>query len=130
MPRYATSPKAKRIEYRPPDFTGNIYLTLAGMLMAGLDGIRSQLDLTQHNLGPYDVNIEHESADFREKIACLPRTLYDALDALVADRAFLLEGGVFPAAFIDAWVAAKRTEETQAINVRPHTFEYALYLDC
>ena len=44
MPRYAVLPDEKRIEYRPADFTCNIYLTLAGMLMAGLDGIEQKID--------------------------------------------------------------------------------------
>lgn len=129
VPRYAVTPEAKRIEYRPPDFTGNVYLTLAAMLMAGLDGIQSNLDLGRHNFGPYDVNIEQQSAEFRQKIGTLPRTLYDALDALAADHEFLLRGGVFPPGFIEGWIDLKRRDETEAINVRPHPYEYALYLD-
>jgi len=129
VPRYAVTPQDKRIEYRPPDFTGNVYLTLAAMLMAGLDGIESRLDLAQHRFGPYDVNVERESDEFRRQIAALPRTLYDALDALAADHAFLVKGDVFPASFIDGWIALKRHDETHALNVRPHPYEYSLYLD-
>jgi glutamine synthetase len=130
VPRYAVTPKAKRVEYRPPDFTGNVYLTLAAMLMAGLDGIRSKLDPREHNFGPYDLNIESQPAEFRNGIASLPRTLYDALDALSRDHEFLLKGDVFPAAFIEGWIALKRRDETAAVNVRPHPYEYELYLDC
>ncbi len=130
VPRYAVTPKAKRIEYRPPDFTGNVYLTLAAMLMAGLDGIRSKIDPGQHNFGPYDLNIERQPPEFRAKIASLPRTLYDALEALARDHQFLLQGDVFPAAFIPGWIEAKRRDETEAINARPHPYEYELYLDC
>ena len=129
VPRYAISPQDKRIEYRPPDFTGNVYLTLAAMLMAGLEGIQSKLDLSKHNFGPYDVNVEQESAAFRNQIATLPRTLYDAMDALAADHEFLQQGDVFPASFIQSWTDSKRLDETQAINVRPHPYEYELYLD-
>ena len=35
VPRYATSPQEKRVEYRPPDFTGNVYLSLSAMALAG-----------------------------------------------------------------------------------------------
>ncbi|MFH1746056.1 MAG: type I glutamate--ammonia ligase [Planctomycetota bacterium] len=129
VPRYAVQPQDKRIEYRPPDFTGNIYLSLAAMLMAGLDGVNSKLDLTQHNFGPYDVNIERETAEFRRQISTLPRTLYDALEALAKDHEFLLRGEVFPATFIQNWISTKLRDETQAINVRPHPYEYQLYLD-
>lgn len=129
VPRYAISPKDKRIEYRPPDFTGNVYLSLAAMLMAGLDGVRTQIDVGRENFGPFDVNIERESEEFRSRIASLPRTLWDALSALAADHAFLVEGEVFPAALVQSWIETKRLDESQAINVRPHPYEYQLYLD-
>src|SRR6185369_9904730 len=39
IPMYSQSPKAKRIEFRPPDCSANPYLAFSAMLMAGLDGI-------------------------------------------------------------------------------------------
>jgi len=130
IPRYAVTPESKRIEYRPPDFTGNIYLTLAALLMAGIDGIQQRIDPQRHGFGPYDLNIEQQSQEFRSRIASLPRTLYDALEALAQDHEFLTRGGVFPGEFIQKWISLKRRDETEAINVRPHPFEYELYLDC
>src|SRR5438874_5622548 len=44
IPTYSPSPKAKRIEYRPPDPSANPYLAMAAMLMAGLDGIQNRID--------------------------------------------------------------------------------------
>ena len=129
VPRYAVRPEDKRIEYRPPDFTGNVYLTLAAMLLAGLDGVRAKLDPAEHNFGPFDVNIEKESQEFRSRIATLPRTLDDALAALAADHAFLLQGEVFPASLIQSWVESKRREEAEHVSARPHPYEYELYLD-
>ncbi len=129
VPKYAIRPADKRIEYRPPDFTGNIYLTLAAMLMAGLDGIRSKLDPTALNFGPFDVDIARQDESFRRRITPLPRTLYDALAALEADHAFLCQGEVFSEAFIQGWAAGKRREETDLVAPRPHPYEYELYLD-
>ena len=39
IPMYSNSPKAKRVEFRPPDPASNPYLAFAAMMMAGLDGI-------------------------------------------------------------------------------------------
>src|SRR2546429_1203517 len=38
IPMYSSNPKAKRVEFRPPDPSANPYLAFAAMLMAGLDG--------------------------------------------------------------------------------------------
>jgi len=129
VPKYAIKPQDKRIEYRPPDFTGNIYLTLAAMLMAGLDGIQSKFDPARHNFGPFDVDIAKQPAEFIRKIAPLPRSLYEALDALAADHQFLLCGEVFAESFIKSWIDAKRRDETDVIATHPHPYEYTLYLD-
>ena len=129
VPRYAVSPAEKRIEYRPPDFTGNIYLSLAAMLMAGLDGIESGIDLTQHNFGPFDVDIAKQDDAFRSRITPLPHSLHDALSALHQDHEFLLKSDVFTESFLDAWIAAKRSTESAAVASRPHPYEYQLYLN-
>jgi glutamine synthetase len=129
VPRYAVRPEDKRIEYRPPDFTGNVYLTLAAMLMAGLDGVQTRLDPTKHNMGPFDVDIAQQSDEFRSRIPAIPRALFDALDALLADHEFLLKGNVFSSAFIRNWVDTKREKEARAVALRPHPYEFELNLD-
>ncbi len=129
VPKYAVTPEDKRVEYRPPDMTGNIYLTLAGMLMAGLDGIERKANPADHNLGPFDVNMAKQDAEFRSKITPLPRSLYAALDSLKKDHAFLTKGEVFSESFIDAWVEVKRCNDASAIASRPHPYEFELYLD-
>lgn len=129
VPKYATKPEDKRIEYRPPDFTGNIYLTLAGMLMAGLDGIDRKINCKAKDFGPFDVDIAKQDEAFRSKITPIPRTLFDAMDALEKDHEFLLRGEVFNKTFMRNWIAAKRKDETDAIATRPHPYEYCLYLD-
>ena len=44
IPTYSGSPKAKRIEFRCPDPAANPYLAFAAMVMAGMDGIKNQID--------------------------------------------------------------------------------------
>jgi glutamine synthetase len=129
VPKYAVRPEEKRIEYRPPDGTANVYLCLAAMLMAGIDGIESRIDPTANNMGPFDVDIAAQDESFRRKITSLPRSLEDALTALAADREFLTRGGVFSDSFIDTWIESKMASEVRAVSVRPHPYEYQLYLD-
>ena len=53
----ATSPNAKRVEYRTPDPSGNPYITFAAILLAGLDGIRKNLkppDPVDEDIYEYD----------------------------------------------------------------------------
>ena len=53
IPVYSESPKAKRLEFRPPDPSCNPYLAFSAMLMAGLDGIKNKIDPGQ----PLDTDI-------------------------------------------------------------------------
>jgi glutamine synthetase len=129
VPKYAVQPQDKRIEYRPPDFTGNIYLTLAAMLMAGLDGILEGIDPAAENFGPFDVDIARQSSEFRDQIESLPWSLHDALGSLAADQAFLTRCDVFPADFLAGWIEGKTLRHVRAISRRPHPYEYELYLE-
>jgi len=54
IPAAGNTPETKRMEFRPPDATCNIYLSMAGMMMAGLDGIRNRIDPREAGYGPYD----------------------------------------------------------------------------
>ena len=51
------------------------------------------------------------------------------MDALDKDHEFLVAGEVFQTSFIKDWLTVKRREETDQIAVRPHPYEYELYLD-
>ncbi len=56
-------------------------------------------------------------------------SLADALDALEKDHEFLLRGDVFTEDVIRTWLNYKRTKEVDAIRLRPHPHEFALYFD-
>jgi len=128
VPKYADHPETARIEFRPPDATGNVYLTMAVQLLAGIDGIRKGLDPTALGFGPIDENIFTWPEERRRAIKPLPATLGEALQALEADHAFLLEGGVFDEGQIEEWIRVK-TNEYFSVRNRPHPYEVALYYD-
>jgi glutamine synthetase len=125
IPAYSRSEKAKRIECRFPDPTCNGYLAFSAMLMAGLDGIQNKIIPP----GPLDKDLYDLPAEEMAKIESTPGTLADVLDRLEADHAFLLKGDVFTPDVIENWLAYKRVNEVDAIRLRPHPWEFALYFD-
>jgi len=129
VPKYATTSASKRIEFRPPDATCNVYLALAAQLLAGLDGIINEIDPTAEGFGPIDANVFAWSEEERSVIKGLPTSLDEALRALEADHEFLLRGGVFDEGMLADWIDHKRHHEEYAVRTRPHPYEVALYFD-
>lgn len=128
IPMYSANPKAKRIEFRPPDPTCNPYLTFAAMLLAGLDGIERGIEPETHGFGPLDTNIYELSAAEKAEIASVPGSLDEALDALERDHGFLLAGDVFTRDLLEEHVALKRAQADE-VRLRPAPLEFALYYD-
>ena len=124
IPTYSESPKAKRVEYRPPDPAANPYLAFGAMLMAGLDGIQNKIDPGE----PMDRNLYELAPEELAKVPQVPGSLGEALDSLEKDHAFLLKGDVFTKDFLEMWVGHKRKEH-DALRLRPHPYELFLYYD-
>jgi glutamine synthetase len=125
IPMYSTSPAAKRVEFRPPDPSCNPYMAFAAMLMAGLDGIENKMDPGP----PLDKDIYELDPDELASVPSIPGSLEEALDELERDHAFLLKGDVFTEELLRTYVDYKRSKEVDAIRLRPHPFEFALYYD-
>ena len=118
-----------RIEFRPSDSSANAYLSVAGMLMAGLDGIRRKIDPEREGFGPFDLDA-FTVADLEARgITPVPLSLGEALEALRGDNEFLLEGGVFTQDLLETWIDLK-SAEVNAMKQRPHPYEIESYLDC
>ena len=124
IPTYSENPKAKRIEYRPPDPSSNPYLTFAALLLAGLDGVQNKIDPGE----PIDKNMYELSAEEMAKVPQVPGSLAEALDYLEKDHEFLLKGDVFSKDFLEMWASHKRREH-DALRLRPHPYEFFLYYD-
>ena len=125
IPMYSASPKAKRIEARFPDSSGNPYLVFACMLMAGLDGIQRKLDPGE----PFDKDLYSLSPEELKGVPTVPSSLEGALDALESDMDFLLQGDVFTRDILDEWIAYKRENEVDPMRLRPTPLEFDLYYD-
>jgi glutamine synthetase len=125
IPVYSQSPKAKRLEFRPPDPSCNPYLAFAAMLMAGLDGIKNKIDPGH----PLDKDIFELDAEEAAGIPSMPGSLDEALGELEKDHKFLTEGGVFTSEFVELWINYKKKNEADPVRMRPHPYEFHLYYD-
>ena len=125
IPMYSTSEKAKRLEFRTPDPSCNPYLAFPAMLMAGLDGVRNKIEPPK----PIDKDLYELEPEEAAKVKSMPGTLDQALDALEKDQEFLLRGDVFTKDLIETWLEYKRKKEVDAVRLRPHPYEFALYFD-
>src|SRR5256714_14800135 len=125
IPMYSSSPKAKRVEFRPPDPSANPYLAFAAMLMAGLDGVANKIQPGE----PLDKDIYDLSPEEMKNVPSMPASLEEALDCLEDDHAFMLKGDVFTEELIETFIDYKRKNEAEAVRLRPHPYEFALYYD-
>jgi glutamine synthetase len=125
IPVTGSNPKAKRIEFRVPDPSGNPYLSFAAMLMAGLDGIKNRIEPP----APVDKDLYELPPEEHASIAQVPGSLGEVLDALEADHAYLSEGNVFTPDLIETWIEYKRVNEIDPVRLRPHPHEFELYYD-
>jgi glutamine synthetase len=122
---WVSSPKARRLEVRFPDSSGNPYLMFAAMMMAGLDGIQNKIhpgEAMDKDL--YDLPPEEESA-----IPTVSQSLKEALEELAADREFLKQGDVFTDDVIDGYIDLKM-EEVLRLHMTTHPVEFDMYYSC
>jgi glutamine synthetase len=125
IPMYSPSPKAKRVEFRPPDPSANPYMAFAAMLMAGLDGVMNKIEPGE----PLDKDIYDLSPEEMKAVPSMPASLEEALDALQEDHEFMLKGDVFTEELIETYISYKRKSEADAVRLRPHPYEFSLYYD-
>jgi len=95
------------------------------MLMAGLDGIKNKIhpgDAADKDL--YDLPPEEGKA-----IPTVASSLDRALDALEADKEFLMQGDVFSADSLEGYIDLKR-EEVERLNMTTHPVEFDMYYSC
>lgn len=125
IPNTGSNPKAKRLEFRTPDPAANIYLCLAGLLMAGLDGVLTKADPGK----PIDKDIYDLPLEERKLVPSVPANLEKAIEALNQSREFLMRGEVFTGEFLDTWTDYKYSKEVIPAQMRPTPFEYFMYFD-
>ena len=119
---HVANPKARRIEVRFPDSSGNPYFTFAAIMMAGLDGIVNKIDPG----APFDKDLYDLPPEVEKGIPTVASSLDMALDALAEDRQFLLAGDVFSNSTLDAYIDLKMDEVTR-FRMTTHPIEFDMY---
>jgi glutamine synthetase len=112
-----------RVEYRPTDGSCNFYIAYAGILAAGLDGIRRNIEPPD----PVEDDVYHmtEKQRAERNIGVLPGNLGEALGELARDR-YLRES--LGNGFCDKFLKIK-TKEWNDFNLTVHEWERKRYLD-
>lgn len=115
--------KRRHLEFRSPDNSAQPYLLLAGLLAAGADGIRKQIEPPP----PFQGDIGHLTPEeiAHYGIAELPRSLPAALAALEADE--VVAGAVGETA-LRHFLAVKR-QELATYETQVHPWERETYLE-
>jgi glutamine synthetase len=125
IPMYSTNPSTKRLEFRCPDPSCNPYLAFAAIAMAVADGIQNKIDPGK----PMDTNIYELPPEEAAKVPTTPGSLREALNHLAKDHKFLLKNDVFTKDVIETWLEYKMKDEVEAMDLRPHPYEFSLYYD-
>ncbi len=112
-----------RLEYRPTDGSCNFYTAFAGILSAGLDGIKRRIKPPS----PVEENVYEmgEKERLKKGIRTLPGNLGDALEEFSKDK-YMREslGQMFSEKFLEL-----KREEWRDFNVAVHEWERKKYLD-
>jgi len=125
IPMYSENPKTKRLEFRCPDPSANVYLAFSAMIMAAIDGIRNKIDPGK----PVDENIYALNTEALAEFPKTPLRLKESLEALRKDHEFLLAGDVFTKNLVNTWINYKMSNEIEELYLRPHPYEFNLYYD-
>jgi len=112
-----------RLEYRPTDGSCNFYTAFAGILAAGLDGIKRKMELTQPV--EEDIYAMNEKQRTEKGIETLPGNLGEALNEFSKDK-YLRDalGHEFCEKFLQL-----KIKEWKDFNSTVHEWERKKYLD-
>ena len=131
---FGAGEKAVRTEFRFPDSSANPYLAFSVMLLAGLDGIKNNLEIYPAACEPLNEDLFELSLDEIKKrgIKTLPATLREAIYAVEREledpNSFLK--AVMSDDFIKTYIDYKYETEIIPVEGRPHPYEFVTTYSC
>jgi glutamine synthetase len=120
--------KSVRAEFRFPDSSSNPYLAFTALLLAGLDGIKNEINPGE----PMEMDLFELTLDeIREKgIRQMPHTLREAVEAMLQDKELFEVGNVMTEEFIQTYQHYKFETEVWPWEGRPHPYEFITTFSC
>jgi glutamine synthetase len=93
------------VELRAPDGSADIYLLMAGLVVATLHGLESKDSLKQAEDLYVEVNIfKKENSEKLENLDSLPASCFESAECLENDRKYYEKNGIFPSGTIDTLI--------------------------
>jgi len=125
---WGSGKKSVRAEFRFPDSSACPYLAFTALLMAGLDGIKNEIDPGE----PMEIDLFELTLDeIREKgIKQMPHTLREAVEAMLKDKELFKQGNVMTEDFIQTYQHYKFETEIWPWEGRPHPYEFVTTFSC
>ncbi|MCG8410102.1 MAG: glutamine synthetase family protein [Bacteroidales bacterium] len=95
-------PGKQTVELRSGDGSADIYLFMAGIIVAAQHGLQMDNALEMSEKLYMDVNIFDDAhKDKLSKLACLPQSCFESADKLIEKREFFEKNNIFPKGAID-----------------------------
>ncbi len=120
--------KSVRAEFRFPDSSSCPYLAFTALLMAGLEGIKKEIDPGE----PMEIDLFELTLDeIREKgIRQMPHTLREAVEEMLKNKELFKQGNVMTEEFIQTYQHFKFESEIWPWEGRPHPYEFITTYSC
>lgn len=112
-------PGKQTVELRSGDGSANLYLFMAGIIVAAQHGLEMPNALEIAEKLYMDVNIfDEEHKDKLEKLEYLPQSCWESADKLMEKREFFEKNGIFPAGTIDQVAKKLKSFEDKDLSER------------
>ena len=106
-------------EFRVPDGSADIYMLVAGLIVAVQHGLEDEKALEKAEALYADIDIFSSNfSDRLEKLEQLPTCCFESADSLLAKREIFENNNVFPAGSIDAITANLKAYNDNGLNDR------------
>ncbi len=112
-------PGKQTVEFRVPDGSADLYLLLAGIIVAAQNGILSENSLEIAEKLYVNVNIfDDEHKEIYNRLKSLPQSCFESADCLDKQRAAFEANNVFPKGIIDSIIAKLKSYEDKDLSER------------